>query len=93
MEPVFAVQNGQVFFNSAFISNASITNAIIKSDIRSPNYDPITKTGMRINFAGGTLEFYGNVAGKGSMTQDNNRLVARDNKNVVRAVFGYLEGI
>lgn len=93
LEPVFAVQNGQVFFNSAFISTASITNAIIKSDIRSPNYDPITKTGMRINFAGGTLEFYGNVAGKGSMTQDNNRLVARDNKNVVRAVFGYLEGI
>ncbi|HGJ5862874.1 host specificity protein J [Arsenophonus nasoniae] len=91
--PMFSIQNGQTFINDAMIGDATITNAIIRSDIRSPNYDPTARIGMRINFAGGTAEFYGNVAGKGCMTQDNNRIVARDNKNVVRAVFGYLEGI
>ncbi|MCH4196653.1 MAG: DUF1983 domain-containing protein [Serratia liquefaciens] len=46
----FAIENNQVFMNSAFIKDASITNAKIGDWISSSNYDWVTgKTGWLIN--------------------------------------------
>ncbi|MFC0225695.1 DUF1983 domain-containing protein [Serratia aquatilis] len=59
----FAVDGGQVFMNSAFIKNGSITNAKIGNYIQSENYDWNAKTGWAINKNGGAV--FNNVTVRG----------------------------
>ncbi|WP_374447446.1 DUF1983 domain-containing protein [Providencia sp.] len=55
LEPVFFVENGQVFINEAFISKATIENIIVGVDMRSKNYVP-GKSGMRFDMENGIFE-------------------------------------
>jgi len=68
----FAVQNGQVFMNSAFIQDGTITNAKIGSVIQSDNYVS-GSTGWRLS-KDGTFEMNGVVAGVGTMRLTNTSL-------------------
>lgn len=58
LEPVFFVENGQVFINEAFINKATIENIIVGSDLRSKNYDPVKRVGSRIGMINGIVEIY-----------------------------------
>ncbi|WP_369311455.1 DUF1983 domain-containing protein [Providencia rettgeri] len=63
LEPVFFVENGQVFINEAFINEAVINKAtiekiIVGSDLRSKNYDPVKRVGSRIGMINGIVEIY-----------------------------------
>ena len=86
MSVPFAVQNGQVFMNSAFIQDGSITNAKIGNYIQSSNYVPLT-TGWRLNFDG-TFEINGSVPGQGRSTQTHRSLRFWDGNNVKRLQLG-----
>lgn len=55
LEPVFFVENGQVFINEAFINKATIEKIIVGTDMRSKNYVP-GKSGMRIDMENGIFE-------------------------------------
>ncbi|WP_272693802.1 phage tail tip protein J-related protein, partial [Providencia sp. PROV039] len=55
LEPVFFVENGQVFINEAFINKATIEKIIVGTDMRSKNY-AAGKTGTRIDMNNGTIE-------------------------------------
>lgn len=55
LEPVFFVENGQVFINEAFINKATIEKIIVGTDMRSKNYVP-GKSGMRIDMENGVFE-------------------------------------
>lgn len=68
----FAVQGGQVFMNSAFIQDGTITNAKIGSYIQSDNY-VAGSTGWRLS-KDGTFEMNGAIAGVGTMRLTNTSL-------------------
>jgi len=68
----FAVQDGQVFMNSAFIMDGTITNAKIGSYISSTNY-VAGQQGWILN-KNGTLEINGTVPGQGRLTITNQRV-------------------
>ncbi|MEX0398641.1 DUF1983 domain-containing protein, partial [Providencia rettgeri] len=55
LEPVFFVENGQVFINEAFINKATIEKIIVGTDMRSKNYVPGV-SGMRIDMENGIFE-------------------------------------
>ncbi|WJW81019.1 phage tail protein [Moellerella wisconsensis] len=55
LEPVFFVENGQVFINEAFINQATIEKLLIGSTIKSKNWDPIVKKGLMLDFEKGKL--------------------------------------
>ncbi|WP_369427144.1 DUF1983 domain-containing protein [Providencia sp. PROV236] len=55
LEPVFFVENGQVFINDAFINQATIEKLLIGSTIKSKNWDPATKKGLMMDFEKGKL--------------------------------------
>ncbi|AXH61194.1 MULTISPECIES: phage tail protein [Providencia] len=55
LEPVFFVENGQVFINEAFINKAVIGSIVVQTDMRSPNYVP-GKSGMRIDMQNSVFE-------------------------------------
>ncbi|MEQ4659265.1 TipJ family phage tail tip protein [Providencia manganoxydans] len=55
LEPVFFVENGQVFINEAFINQATIEKLLIGSTIKSKNWDPATKKGLMLDFEKGKL--------------------------------------
>lgn len=55
LEPVFFVENGQVFINEAFINQATIEKLLIGSTIKSKNWDPATKKGLMLDFENGKL--------------------------------------
>ncbi len=84
----FAVQNGQVFMNSAFIQDGSITNAKIGSYIQSNNYVSGI-TGWRL-FFDGTFEINGSVPGQGRSIQTHRSLRFWDANNVKRLQLGDL---
>ncbi|KTB67034.1 MULTISPECIES: phage tail tip fiber protein [Pseudomonas] len=84
----FAVQGGQTFIKSAFIQDASITNAKIGSFIQSNNYDP-GLIGWRLNFDG-TFEINGIVAGQGRSVMTNRSLRFWDVNGVKRVQIGDL---
>lgn len=86
MSVPFAVENGQVFMNAAFIKDGSITNAKIGSYIQSSNYQP-GSTGWRLNFDG-TFEINGSVPGQGRSMQTHRSLRFWDNNNVKRIQLG-----
>jgi predicted phage tail protein len=68
----FAVQGGQVFMNSAFIQDGTITSAKIGSVIQSTNY-VFGQTGWAIYKSGG-FEMNGEVAGQGRMALSSSGL-------------------
>jgi predicted phage tail protein len=63
---VFAIQNGQVFMNSAIINQADIINLIITGELKSSNY-VAGQQGIRINFVTNEFEINGVRPGQGRM--------------------------
>ncbi|WP_340618613.1 host specificity protein J, partial [Xenorhabdus entomophaga] len=53
MEPVFVIKDGQVFINSLFVADATITSAKIADTLQSTNFDPNRRTGFRLNMRTG----------------------------------------
>ena len=84
----FAVQGGQVFLNSAFILDGTITNAKIGSYISSTNYIP-GQQGWILN-KDGTLEINGIVPGQGRLVINSLNVSVYDANNVLRVRLGYL---
>jgi predicted phage tail protein len=84
----FAVQNGQVFMNSTFIQDGTITNAKIGSYISSTNYIA-GQQGWILN-KDGTLEINGIVPGQGRLVINAQNVSVYDANNVLRVRLGYL---
>ncbi|VVO80060.1 hypothetical protein PS870_01746 [Pseudomonas fluorescens] len=84
----FAVQGGQVFMNSAFIADGTITNAKIGSYISSTNYIA-GQQGWILN-KDGTLEINGIVPGQGRLVINSLNISVYDANNVLRVRLGYL---
>ncbi|MBK5512276.1 host specificity protein J [Pseudomonas sp. TH15] len=84
----FAVQGGQVFMNSAFIADGTITNAKIGSYISSTNYIP-GQQGWILN-KDGTLEINGIVPGQGRLVINSLNVSVYDANNVLRVRLGWL---
>lgn len=84
----FAVQGGQVFMNSAFIADGTITNAKIGSYISSTNYIAGVQ-GWILN-KDGTLEINGIVPGQGRLVINSLNVSVYDGNNVLRVRLGYL---
>jgi dsDNA-binding SOS-regulon protein len=84
----FAVQGGQVFMNSAFIMDGSITNAKIGNYISSSNYIA-GQQGWILN-KDGTLEINGIVPGQGRLVINSLNVSVYDVNNVLRVRLGYL---
>jgi hypothetical protein len=84
----FAVQGGQVFMNSAFIADGTITNAKIGSYISSTNYIA-GQQGWILN-KDGTLEINGIVPGQGRLVINALNVSVYDANNVLRVRLGYL---
>ena len=82
----FAVQGGQVFMNSAFIQDGTITNAKIGSFISSLDYVPGV-SGWRLN-KDGTFELNGSSPGQGRSTYTNRSLRFWDANNMKRLQLG-----
>lgn len=85
----FAIINGQVFLNSAFIQEGTITSAMIAGYIQSNNY-VAGSAGWRLD-KGGTFENYGSGTG-GSMKQTNDQITVRDSAGRVRVQIGRITG-
>lgn len=73
LEPVFFVENGQVFINEAFINKATIEKIIVGTDMRSKNY-AAGKTGTRIDMNNGTIEINGSDDSGSRMTIKNDQI-------------------
>ncbi|MCU6164590.1 host specificity protein J [Enterobacter roggenkampii] len=86
----FSVINGQVFMNSAFIQDGTITNAKIGDFIQSDNY-VAGSVGWRLDKSG-IFENYGSTAGEGAMKQTNQTISVRDANNVLRVQIGRITG-
>lgn len=84
----FAVQGGQVFMNSAFIQDGTITNAKIGSYISSTNF-VAGQQGWILN-KDGTLEINGIVPGQGRLVINSLNVSVYDANNVLRVRLGYL---
>jgi predicted phage tail protein len=84
----FAVQGGQVFMNSAFIQDGTVTNAKIGSYISSTNYIA-GQQGWILN-KDGTLEINGIVPGQGRLVINSLNVSVYDANNVLRVRLGYL---
>ncbi|MEZ2756126.1 DUF1983 domain-containing protein [Providencia vermicola] len=82
LEPVFFVENGQVFINEAFINKATIEKIIVGTDMRSKNYVP-NKTGVRLDMVNGTFEMNSNSAGS-RMSLDGTGFRLYDEKGRIR---------
>ena len=74
---VFAIQNGQVFMNSAIINQADIINLIITGELKSANYIP-GQQGIRINFMTNEFEINGVQPGQGRMNLTNQLVTVYD---------------
>lgn len=91
LEPVFFVENGQVFINEAFINKAIIEKIIVGSDLRSKNYDPVKRVGSRIDMVNGIVEIYGSD-NAGSMIQKNNEISMYDKDGNLQLFIGNWKG-
>jgi len=85
----FAVQGGQVFMNSAFIQDGSITMLKIGQYLQSDNYIAGVQ-GWRLDKAG-NLEFNGPAPGGGRLTMTNRAIKVYDQNNVKRVQLGDLD--
>ncbi|AVE52347.1 TipJ family phage tail tip protein [Serratia marcescens] len=81
----FAVINGQVFMNNAFIQDGTISNAKIGNYIQSNNYVP-GAVGWRWD-KNGNFENNGTGSG-GRMTQSNNSIRLYDSNGILRVAIG-----
>ncbi|WP_140919483.1 phage tail tip fiber protein [Limnobaculum xujianqingii] len=98
-QAAFFVYNGQVFMNSAFIQDASITSAKIQDAaigsakiadyIQSNNYVQGV-TGIRIGFRTGSMEINGSTAGQGRTVTDNTGIATYDAGGLRRVKLGKL---
>ncbi|MEG5786809.1 host specificity protein J [Enterobacter bugandensis] len=86
----FAVVNGQVFINSTFIQDGTITNAKIGNFIQSNNY-VLGQSGWKLD-KGGTWENYGSD-GQGARKTTNVTDSIRDANGVLRVQIGKLTGV
>ncbi|MBV4552264.1 phage tail protein [Pseudomonas sp. SWRI102] len=84
----FAVQGGQVFMNSAFIQDGSITMLKIGQALQSDNYVAGSQ-GWRLDKAG-NLEFNGPAPGGGRLTMTNRAIKVYDENGVKRVQLGDL---
>ncbi|MCL6701184.1 host specificity protein J [Pseudomonas sp. T1.Ur] len=84
----FAVQGGQVFMNSAFIQDGSITMLKIGQYLQSDNYVAGSQ-GWRLDKAG-NLEFNGPAPGGGRLTMTNRAVKVYDENGVKRVQLGDL---
>lgn len=84
----FAVQGGQVFMNSAFIQDGSITMLKIGQYLQSDNY-VAGALGWRLDKAG-NLEFNGPAPGGGRLTMTNRAIKVFDQNGVKRVQLGDL---
>ncbi|HEM8304973.1 TPA: DUF1983 domain-containing protein [Providencia rettgeri] len=91
LEPVFFVENGQVFINEAFINKATIEKIIVGTDMRSKNY-VAGKTGTRIDMNNGAIEINGSDNNGSRMTLKNDQL-AVFGANKPKIIIGRLYGI
>ncbi|WP_053151007.1 phage tail protein [Pseudomonas sp. P97.38] len=85
----FAVQGGQVFMNSAFIQDGSITMLKIGQYLQSDNYVAGVQ-GWRLDKAG-NLEFNGPAPGGGRLTMTNRAVKVFDQNGVKRVQLGDLD--
>lgn len=85
----FIVQGGVCYISSAFIQNASITNAKISGQISSDNYVYQT-TGWSINKTTGEFQMNGSIGGQGRSTMLNQGFYVYDANGVERTAIGYL---
>ncbi|MFU2330333.1 DUF1983 domain-containing protein [Pseudomonas sp. NFX98] len=85
----FAVQNGQVFMNSAFIQDGSITMLKIGQYLQSDNYIA-GALGWRLDKAG-NLEFNGPAPGGGRLTMTNRAIKVYDQNGIKRVQLGDLD--
>ncbi len=74
---VFAIQNGQVFMNSAIINQADIINLIITGELKSSNYVAGSQ-GIRINFVTNEFEINGVQSGVGRMNMTHQTVTVYD---------------
>ena len=84
----FAVQGGQVFMNSAFIQDGSITMLKIGQYLQSDNYVAGVQ-GWRLDKAG-NLEFNGPAPGGGRLTMTNRAIKVYDENGIKRVQLGDL---
>lgn len=84
----FIVEGSQVFIQSAFIKDGTITNAKIGSFISSTDYVPGV-SGWRLDKSG-TLEINGAVSGQGRLTITNRAVKVFDQNNTLRVQLGDL---
>ena len=84
----FIVEGSQVFIQSAFIKDGTITNAKIGSFISSTDYVQGT-SGWRLD-KNGTLEINGAVSGQGRLTITNRAVKVFDQNNTLRVQLGDL---
>jgi predicted phage tail protein len=85
----FAVQNGQVFMNSAFIQDGTITNAKIGSFISSVNYVP-QQSGWLLN-KDGSFEINSPLGGGGRQVINSSGGKVYDQNGVKRYQWGNLD--
>ncbi|WP_422824105.1 host specificity protein J [Xenorhabdus entomophaga] len=88
MEPVFVIKNGQVFINSLFVGDATITSAKIADTLQSTNFDPNRRTGFRLNMRTGEMTSYGQGNG-GYWVETNNLKQLFDNNGRLRIRMGF----
>ena len=91
LEPVFFVENGQVFINEAFINKATIEKIIVGTDMRSKNY-VAGKTGTRIDMNNGTIEINSSDDSGSRMTIKNDQIAVYSGGKP-KIVIGRLYGI
>ncbi|PMU97580.1 DUF1983 domain-containing protein, partial [Pseudomonas sp. MPBD4-3] len=84
----FVVSGGQVFMNSAFIEDGTITMLKIGQALQSDNYVAGVQ-GWRLDKAG-NLEFNGPAPGGGRLTMTNRAIKVYDANNVKRVQLGDL---
>ena len=85
----FAVEGGQVFMNTAFIKDGSISMLKIGQYLQSDNYVAGTQ-GWRLDKAG-NLEFNGPAPGGGRLTMTNRAIKVFDQNGVKRVQLGDLD--
>jgi predicted phage tail protein len=83
----FVVQGGQVFMSSAFIADASITNAKISGNIQSNAVGANGQPRWVLN-RDGTLQLNGANGGSGYLLMNDSQLLVYDGNNTLRVRLG-----
>ncbi|MHA6196819.1 TipJ family phage tail tip protein [Pseudomonas wadenswilerensis] len=78
---VFAIDNGQVFMDSALIKTADIINLIITGELKSSDYKA-GERGIRINFQTSEFEINSAQGGTGRMNITNQAVTVFDNNRM-----------